>query len=426
MLKGSVSSFFLTLLFFSTKVLCAPVSLKELVSHGLKNTPSYQSSLNNLKISENETRNALFSFFPSLDLTSEQGFASGTPFKNENLWSGTLSLSLSANLYNNGTNVIEYKRSHLIQKRRKIAQQKIRAELTLSIILQYFDISLFDEIQLIQDRQYQLLKKQFHTVEALYKQGRKKRIDYIRFKARVQRANLGFQNAQLKKEQAIEDLKKIIAWKEKKLIIQKQPIEFSSFKTKSGKVLFDNHYDSRISSLQKEINEFEVDLEKRQYWPRVFLNTGVDYINSNYLDGLSSFSDNRQFNWSAILSIDFNLWDFGIRRRNIETVRLEQMNLNNQIDTQLLDLKATINKNLLSIKQQKENFKLSQELLHIEKTNFESIQRDYRNGKTTFLDLINSLDNYTNAQESFYTNYYRLKKSLSQYKFHQGTLYEDL
>ncbi len=418
---------YLLILIAPLDVAAKGLSLKDLIDYAVKNSPTYKNSLNSLTINEMQKENAFANFLPSLDIQTLQGYRNGEPLAPANELSSQLQLSLATRLYDNGSKFINYDSTHLRYLQSQVELERDLAQLCLEISREYYNYLISSQLLSIQNSQYKLLQKQFLSVKSLYRQGRQKRIDFVRFKARVQRANLSKKQAEITRKRSLVELKRILAWKDDLLVIESSSkVSLNINKIPSIVPDIENHYETKIANYEREINDFTIDLEKRKYWPEVSLDTGVTYNNSEYLRGIDSFEENRQTDWSAVLSVRFNLWDWGVRRRNVAISRLQTSTANNIVTNRLLSLRTQIDVLILNIVQEKENYQLNKELMSLERKNFTAIKKSYRNGKTTFLDLINSLDNYTAAQQSYFTNFYQLKNSLAEYYFHEGTLYEKI
>ena len=397
-----------------------PLKLSDLVGYALEHSPVYKSSRNSLEMSELKLRNSFYGFFPSLDFQAVQGYRDGGIERGE--WSGDLTLTLNSRLYRNGLNLLNYQQSRLEKERSTLERERMREQLCLELAREYFNYSLTVKISRVQNVQQKLLEKQFKSVEFQYKQGRKKRIDYVRFKARLQRARLGVQQANIIKKRGLEEIKRIMGWKDGDFqVLALEPSGFDVRKVPKNIPNFEKHYEYKMADLGRRINEYAVVRERKKYWPELFLTADASYLRPDYWSGGEGRTD-----VSALLTIKFNLWDWGERRRNVAIANLERMNKDNSLEQSLLSLKGTLNKLVLDIKQRKGSFLLNKELVALEKNNYATLEKNYRLGMTTFLDLINALNDYTNSQESWLQDFFQLKNLMAEYYFHQGDLYETI
>ena len=405
--------------FICDQVGANPLKLSGLVEYALKHSPDFKISLNRLKAGEIKMRDAFFNFFPTLDIKAVQGHDGDE--------SSELSLSLSSRLYDNGLRFIQYRQSQLEWERSSLEREKSREQLCLELSKRYFEHSLAFKISKIQNFQYKLLERQFRSVESQYKQGLKTRLDYIRFKARLQRAKLGVQQAGIVRERGIEEIKKMIGWSAGKLEVDVlEAVDLDMKKIPQAIPGLEKHHEYKIAELSRKINEHTVRRARKKYLPELFLVADASYVNQDYLSGMGSFGDRGKTNLSASLMVSFNLWDWGKRRRGVVLANLEKMNRDNTLDSHLLSLKSTINKLMLDMKQRRKSFFLNKELVEMEKNNYTSLEKSYRRGMTTFLDLINALNDYTGSQESWIRDFFQLKNLMAEFYFHQGKLYETI
>ena len=366
-------------------------------------------------------------FFPSLDILSTQGYRDGGPRSHDDQWSSELALSLRSQIYSNGLNILDYRRAKLEKKRGALRWERDRAQLCLELSREYFNYSLALETFKVQEVQYKLLGKQFKSVESQYKRGQKKRIDYVRFKARLQRAKLGVQQANVVIKRGLEEIKRVIGWKGGELsVAAMKAVNLDLGKIPENPLNIEDHYEYKIVELSRKINDDAVTRERKKYFPELSLAADASYAQEDYLSGTGTSNDQGGMNWSAMLTIRFNLWDWGKRRRNVAIANLERMNRNNALDGHLLSLKGTIRKLLMDIKQRKESFLLNRELVELEKNNYATLEENYRRGMTTFLDLINALNDYTSSRQSWFGDFFQLKILMAEFYFHQGVIYETI
>lgn len=417
----------LGILFIPFSLAARSLTLRNLVEEALLNSPSRKISIKNLDINKLKYKNSSSVFWPSLDIQVTQGFWPDKPTTGESDWTSELKLVLTSKIYNNGINIINYDKSQLALTQSEIENQKNISKVCLEISKEYYNYSLLNELLNIQKKQLSLVEKQFISIESQYKQGRKTRIDFIRFKSRLQRAKLSIKLAQMNKEKSIEDLKRLVAWSQPSMTIKSESIDSFDLDTIPNKAPeLKNHFESKIASISKTINNLNINIEEQKYGPEISLNAGGSYTNTDYLSGNNSFLTEYDTNVSALLSVKLNLWDWGTRKRNVSIQKGEALKENFLLDKELLSVKANINKLMLDIKQQKENYLLNKELVVLEKDNYRIIENNYRKGKSTFLDLVNSLDNLTASKEAYLINYFHLKSLASEYHYHKGNIYEQI
>jgi outer membrane protein TolC len=126
------------------------------------------------------------------------------------------------------------------------------------------------------------------------------------------------------------------------------------------------------------------------------------------------------------VSVKYNFFDWGVRSRDKQVAIERDFIQKDNLDSQLLALKSNINQLKINIEQIQRNFDLSKELFALETTNLELIEREYRNGKIQYLDLVTGLSNYSDAEIRYFTAISDLQNARYTFLYHQGKLYDEL
>ena len=398
--------------------------LKDLIKHALMHSSMSKNSTQRLRINHFKVRNAISQFFPSLDIKTDLGYRKDGMTPPDTPLTTGLTLSLSETLYNNGENITAYHIAQQENSRSFVEYTRDQSQICLDVITEYTNYSLLTHLLEVQKAHHQLITQQFESTEQEYKRGGRKRIDFLRLKAEFQRNQLSISKAETSINQSIEQIKSVIGFMSTSLKINPMRITEMDYKSIDAKEIEDilkNHYEYKIANYSKDINKLQVRLEKRKYWPSITADASMSYLQSNH-----EFYRSDPINLSAFITLRYNLWDWGIRKRNLSIAQATSYIQNNNIDQELLRLKTQIEQLFLDIKEQIDNLQLNKELVDLERQNYQSITRDYRNGILTFLDFMNASNNYRTTQESYYTFFFNLKKNLSEYEHHKGILYENI
>lgn len=404
-----------------------PMDLKDLVSFGLENAPTMKVARNSLQTKKLATKNAFASFLPSLDISATHGYQDGDPSSTANPWASTLNVGLTETLYDNGSNLINYDIAKVTEQKARLEFEKERNAFCLKVLKEYYGYSQTLKLFGIQKFQHEILLRQFKSLEGKYRRGEKTRTEYLRFKARVQRSELTLMSSENDIANSLVDLKALIGFSGPSLQVKPLEIQPDSMDLKPAAPLaVEGHFDSNIVAREKTINDSEARLVERKYYPQVFLTAGMSYTNSDYLGGSDDFESSGQTSWNTLLTLKYNLWDWGSLRRDVSTAKLSRDSSNASLDLQLLNLESELSKLVVDLNQQKKDFLLNQELVNLETGNYKSIEKDYRSGRATFLDLVNAVDNLTSAKQSLTRNFFRLSQLMAEYEYHTGKLYENI
>lgn len=400
-----------------------PLTLRDAIRFALERSPELDASNRASLASGLERKNSASRILPSVDFTATHGIQDSSPSLRTTPWTSRIGIGLTENLYDNGRSLTRVDLAGLRQEEAAIQLQKDRNRICRDVALEFFAYSLSIRAAEIQTLQYDLLKKQYDLVSQQFHQGIKTKKDYLRFKAQLSRAEIDQATTKNSIEAHRSVLRQLLA----------APDDFNSVAFAEDRAESEDmrriplqapdlskHYDQRLLKIRQDISENEVKLVQREYWPRIDLQGGVAYEYANYLGSTGT----GQTGWNALATLSYNLWDWGIRKRDVMIAEHRGEIANDAFRTQLLATRNEIEKLMIDLDQTKRNYLLSQELLGLEKSSQDLLQTEYRNGKVSYLDLITAVRDFSDAQLKYYTALYDLKRGLILYAYHEGTLYD--
>jgi len=406
----------------------APLTLRDAAGYAIRHSPSLDSSQRQALIAEDERRNARAAFFPTLDFTSAHGLQRNYP-KNSiyEPWSSVFSISLAETLYDNGESI---SKSRIATLQEEISRQTLlrdRDRLLLDVAAAFFQHSLAKKSLEIQQEQHAVLKLQVELVKDSYKQGVKSRKDYLRFQTQLNRSDIDLLNARTILQKSELSLRRLLG-------VPLSPYEKLDFtvdvslpafvQVKEAKI--ESHRDFGLAELQRRVSDLNHEIVRRKQWPELGLVATANYGSSNYMfTGLPPHESDR-LNWSALVTLRYNILDWGVRRRNSEIAANRTAIRANELESELLGLREELEKLEVDLRKLQESFHFSEDLLKLERANLQLITNEYRQGKVQYLDYISSLQNFANAKSIYYNSLFDLKKGILARRYHEGTLYEAL
>jgi outer membrane protein TolC len=434
----SIFSFFT----LATSTRAADLTLKDAISLALENSPSHSIASETIQLRKLEHKNAIFKLLPSLDFTATHGLENNLRLGDlNNLYApnttapyySLLNLSLTENLYDNGVSLTAICVADLNRNLAELNYKKTRDLLIQNLAIAYYQYS-FAKVRLdIRNQQRGIIEKQYLTLTHLYREGLKPKNDFLRLKAKVQQSKLGVIEAQSVVEKTQSDLLKWIGAKDSQFLedLKFRPVEVDRtfpitrfLGVKSPQI--EISYEYRASQLQNEINSKNIDLAHRRYWPQVFLTSSVSYFNMNYINSSIPFSSNNTFSWNALLSLQFNLWDWGMRKRDIEMTRINVGIQEKALQQTVIDTYAKSTALAADSKRTGESYELAHELLQLEEESYRNLEVQYREGKVAYLDLMFGLQSLIDAKLQFSSIYFEALQIIAQFYYLEGTLYETL
>lgn len=347
---------------------------------------------------------------PSLDIAGSVGVEDRRTANATAPFTSGLSLSLTEKLYDNGTSLIGWRQSQVSRELTDVVLRRVRDTLCLSVASAYYRYGLAVTLAGVRRDQLKLTEKQFATVNQLYKQGLRARRDFLRFDAEVQRTRINLQQAEIAVQSAQADLLATIGRGS-----GEAPVEFAVVEpplamkddepvVPTTPAAVDATYAVREAVLQARLAPFPAALARRRYWPTIDLVLGASYGSSGFLNAgaplVDAFSANRDSRIGALLTMTFNIWDWGIRRRDVAIADRNVLIADNGLQRARLDATADTKKNVLDLEQLRMTYGMTRTLVASQQEIFGFLERDYREGKVTPVDLIQNFRDLLDARVS--------------------------
>jgi outer membrane protein TolC len=407
------------------------IPFRQAIDIAVEKSPSLSTARSELNIRDLEYANSYSAFLPSLDLSATHGLRDSNPSIYKNIFASELSLQLAENLYDNGISLAKYESARFQKEIAELNYRNERDKLVLDLAFEYMHYSLAANLAQVQEQQFNIINKQYQSVSNQYQQGVKTRRDYLRFKTELRRSEIELQNSRTTLEKSRFELMRLLGFD---VSSQIQPFDFDPVDVDLKSVEqvpihspdLASHYQYRIAGLQRKSFENDVYIVRRDYWPQLFLTAGATYHTGDYLGANDPLSQNESTSWNALLTLKFNLWDWGIRHRNISIADAKRTQAENTIASNLNTFSSANAKMMLELNQSSKNFAIARELLDLETKSYGFLESEYRNGKVSYLDIIVGLRDLLNAKVQMYTSYFDLRGQLLRYRYHEGRLYESV
>lgn len=420
--------FFLTVgLTVGAKAAVPALTVQETIQLALKKSLVVESSKRQLTIAELEYSNSWSRFLPSLDLDASGGLQkalSGNHLQNTtDPFVSRGSLTLSEVLYDNGESLTKFTTARLKKELARLTFLRDRDKMILDLLTKFYIFSLNSRLVDAKKEQLTILEKMYQSATVQYKQGLKTKNDFLRFKIQVQRAEIDLLAAKTAAETSEIAIREIANAKED---IKFKPIEPQQLKSENGSLTLDieKTYEYQRRRVQEKINSEAVKLVERKYWPQVTLTSSVYYTNSQFINSNLPFDANHQTGWNTLVTLSFNLWDWGIRSRDIEVAQQQNLILNNQSSLVVLATQTEISTLTEDLKRLKAYLISNKELLAAEDESHRRLNEQYREGKLGYLDFITSVQNLLDAKIRFFSSQFDFATAEAKYRFYEGTLYE--
>jgi outer membrane protein len=344
-------------------------------------------------------------------------------------WASGLSVALTEKLFDNWTSVDRLGLTAFEVELAHAARLRTRDALILEVASEFLRYSSAQRFLEVRNQQLASLKKQFNTVMSSYRQGLTAKRDFIRFKSLAQRSEIGVLDAQDQLIKSRIALGRFLGAP----FGTGQALEFQAVSDQEVQTLLrfeapppvlDKTHEFRLSSIQKKVDEKKLTISERQKLPEVSVTGAVNYANSSFVNSTQPFSANSVWSWNATLGVSYNIWDFGIKNRAVAIARRALDIADEQRRKELLATQNRIEDSIQDFERARSSVELSRELLGLEQESHGSMEREYRQGRASYLDLSTSFDNLLDAQLRYYASSFQLLAARLAMHYFNGTIYD--
>ena len=418
------------------------MGMQEVLQYTLLHAPGLTQSQEQLRIRGWQQDQAKAKFLPSLDVTTSQGLQKSAappwatrrdafdpgaaPSTNSPLF-GTLGLSLSETFYDNGQSQAQLDISSADREVAVLTAQKTRDEALLGALKSYYALSQAHILLETNKQQHELLDKQLRLLGTMYRQGLKTKREYLRLESEVRRAAVDVRAAAARVDGAEVDLRRAIGAPpaDRSVMFSVTPAEVvlkNTLAFPSAVPGVERSYEARIAAFDAASAAQRVELARRKNLPQLTISSGVNYQNPDYLGLHGRPQAQDLFAWNVTIGLNYNLWDDGSRRHDIDIAASQQLIQSGDTKDKLAALAADIETLMQSLSNLSEIWRLNLQLISLEQENLKNIEQDYREGKVVYLDLITGLTALLNAKVNFFSTYFAAQQALAQYHFYEGTI----
>jgi outer membrane protein TolC len=426
------------------------MTLKEAIEHGLTHSPR-MTGANAAKSSATITAElAGKTYLPILDSnlstsvggSDQKASQADRPNLRDPTYSSQAGITLSQPIWDGGVRSLQNQTAKLTGSLGDMQFQETRDQFILDIVNSYFSLSqAVLELQ-AQETQHQLLEKQHRDSNDAFKQGLRLRRDHVRLQAEVRRSELTLIAAKSKVTQLGEDLGSKIGMSKGSVGSTEtttpkfEPLaipERSKIKNqigervgKNAKTSFSRTYLARKQVFLDQQDELAITLERRQtLWPTIDLSASTGYQANSFIGPTAEPVDkNSGLFWSVQLGAKYTIWDWGQRSQNIARRLLEQASAKAVRQTSLTELEIKIKSLDRDLDEALKLLDMNLELESMESDSFAEVNRDYRLGKASYLEIVDATERKLSSRLLVVSSYFGWLRKTWDQKFYEGAVYE--
>jgi outer membrane protein TolC len=416
------------------------LSLTDAVRYAVRHSPLVNSQDRLKEIEALKLSSLRAKFLPSADISATLGLGNYYPLGDSfsapvntgfsspsNPYLSQANLSITENLYDNGATINRYKAGEITNEVAQLSIEKSKEDLSLAVVAEFHNYSLARQISALKQTQVEVLRKQFQSIEEQYKNGLRVRQDYLRFKTKMQRAEIEQNNSVREGERSALRLKSLLGITDSETpnftfeILEPAVIELASVSTAPP---VENNYEYKMAQKLISVSDLDINLAQRKFWPQFNINGGVNYQNGGFMGDSTSITSTSGFGWNVLLTANFNIWDWGQRRNDIQIEKVNRSVRENDLRKIRLSLDSQVKTLMIDIAEASDNFRLTQELMKLDQESYQVLKDKFEEGKAIYLDLITGLGDVFDSKTRFYSSYFSLATHVAKYKYFNGKLYD--
>lgn len=296
----------------------------------------------------------------------------------------------------------------------------------LNTVILYLNVAVQQENLAISEEQLNISNERLRRVESKFNFGAGNRTAVLNAEVDVKNDSVALRQNQLRYKLAKNDLNTFMGRDTKIAFVVESVVEF--YPLISKQMLEDeviaNNTRLRLSNEGLEIAETDLQVQKAERFPKVFLNGGYNYQDqTNDAGQLLS----QQFNgWNVGAGIRLNIFDGNRVNRSISNAKIaiEQSEL--QKDKVKLEVLRDFENAFTEYEQAQQDLLIEQSNLKTFEQNFERSQLDYQNGQITNTQLRDAQLDLSNAKFRIIQATYEVKRLETQVLQLTGAMLKNL
>ena len=407
-------------------------SLKETIEYGLSHSAKVKGAEATRASAGLSSENAERAYLPNLDssVSTSAGGSNRAPGELKvPVYASSAELKLSQTIWDGGIRSLQADAARSSEAVAAINLQEARDQFILELASKYLEYSESVVNLKSQEDQQKILERQERESNDAFRQGMRTKRDHMRLQAGVRRNELTLIASRDAMVNSVERLR---------LFIGSNPAEGLTFEPIAVLEVVDKKVGAVVAPpiektapyqrdlLLSQIDEINLAEERRKsFWPSVDLSAATGYQAQNFIGpAAETIHANEGLYWSASLGFKYTIWDWGTKNRNLMKIVLDQTVSKTSRALALEDLKLKLTTNQRGLNQAVSSYKLNRDLLALEEESFSTIQRDFRQGLASYLEIVDATERLQTSRVGVFQSYYGYQRLLWERRFYEGKIYD--
>ncbi len=409
-------------------------TLARTVDHGLEHAPRLQAVSELLKAANFKAESKAADYLPSLDVGATHGVSRDIPEREPapgapetSPYRSQFNVTLSQKIYDNGETGLGIDLGRIGRDRATLAALQAREAFVRDVAMAFYRLSFARLSLATSETKLKTVEKQRSALKQQVQQGFRTPRDLVRLDADVQKARSTIFDAEASVKTAVAALRRLAG-----IETELTAADFELLKPGTSEPelpalpTVDKTFEARLQKFADDEAGKQVELLRKQHGPQVFVTAAADYGASGYMGTGDTIPERDGSNVSAMVEFKYNLWDGGRKSRDMSAALAENAAAAATRRDELAELRNKLDGLAIDKDRKLASLRTAKALMAMERESYDYLDKAYREGKTTYLDLVTALDNLTRAQQMYDAAYFDLLDLAAQYRYYEGTTYETL
>lgn len=318
--------------------------------------------------------------------------------------SNSLGMNAKLPIYTGGKNEASIDSSELGLRSAVLTTQRARETLKLDVIRAYYNALEAKKTVAVNQESVDKYQAHYTNVEQLFSAGSKARIDVLRSSVELSNARQNLIRSQNAYEVNLAKLRDLIDMDRGEPLNLTDDFSYTKFDLAMEDCIdyaFRNRKDLMVDRYALEQKELAIKMAKAGYAPSLNLSAGVDLLRSTFEP-----SSDRSSSWSAGLSANWNLFDSGVTKAQVDAATTERdiAKLTMEKDEEAVDLE--LREAYYNMREAEKRFASTSDAVHQAEEDYYIASEKYRAGEGIMLDVIDAQEALSTAQFNYISAQY--------------------
>lgn len=364
---------------------------KTFLDESLRQSVSWPRLQNDLEAARIANENARATFLPKVQADLSAGpvrsSLAGTLGSVNSDWTSAASLSASISLFENTEDLERWRIADLEYERAKLNIRLEKQRLIFDLIDKTLDLCFSFEQERLSEESLRETSRQADMAEKLFRQGMRRRQDYLQLRSQAERAELDRRAARsttLRAREALRVLNPLQVGDFQPAFCPKERAPLISELATPAKI------ENQILDLEDKLVTARARREWRHWLPEARVGAEVRHGSSDFYPN-GSFSTNEATTSSVLLTLRWVLFDGGVRRNVDEMINLNTRSSRLEAERRM----RQVRRDIAEFNDQVDSFKLeaarTESLYQADKITYDIAAQDFRAGRLGYFEFLNAL-----------------------------------